>query len=243
MKYFFCKLMMSLVVLGSMLGLGPGPGDEQGSYIFSYLVLDAPEKLDEAERNEAMRGHFSNMGVLTERGDLLIAGPLAEPRIDETYRGIFVFNAATPERGAELVATDPAVAAGVFKPELYTLVTDAPLRELTRLEKEAEARRLADPEIPDEWVGRAYVLAMGPVNAGFTDSDAVLVASTITPVDAESDAGPRRLLWLDAVSVEEAKNKFGADDLDAWSFYGWYGSGTVAELGGVEEAEQPGNSD
>ena len=88
------------------------------SYIFTYLVLDQPEKLSQEEMGEAMQGHFANMGVMAESGDLLIAGPLAEPRIDPTYRGIFVFRTEDIEKGKALVATDPGVKAGVFKPEL-----------------------------------------------------------------------------------------------------------------------------
>ncbi len=207
----------------------PQPPAADQSYIFSYLVLDAPEKLSQEEMGTAMQGHFENMGKMAEAGDLLIAGPLAEPRIDPTYRGIFVFSTGDIDEGRALCATDPGVKAGVFKPEMYVITCDEPLGELTRLEKEYEQRRLDDPEIPDEWVGRMFILAIGPGDAEFEHTDTVLIDATMDRVDDDADT-PRQLLWLDASSVDEAKLGFKADDLDAWSFYGWYGSPCVAEL-------------
>ncbi len=207
----------------------PTPQPDQQSYIFSYLVLDQPEKLSQEEMQTAMQGHFSNMGVMAKAGDLLIAGPLAEPRIDPAYRGIFVFSTDDIEKGTALFNTDPGVKAGVFKPEMYTITCDEPLKELTRLEKEDEQRRLDDPEIPDAWVGRSYVLAIGPAAAQFEHTDAVLIDATMDRIEDDKD-DIRQILWLDATTVDQAKSKFKAEDLDAWSFYGWYGSPCVAQL-------------
>ncbi len=199
------------------------------SYIFTYLVLDQPEKLSEEEMGEAMQGHFSNMSVMAESGNLLIAGPLAEPRIDPTYRGIFVFRTEHIEKGKALVATDPGVIAGVFKPEFYVISCDEPLGELTRLEKEYEQRRLDDPEIPDEWVGRMFMLAIGPTDAKFEHTQSILIDATMDRVDDDTHK-PHQLLWIDATSVDEARAKLKADDPDVWSIYGWYGSPCVAQL-------------
>lgn len=221
-----------LTALVTLLSVPANAGEEGRAYIFSYLVLDAPEKLSEEEMGLAMEGHFSNMGKLAERGALLISGPLVDPRIDETYRGLYVFDARDQEAGKALFNTDPAVKAGVFKPEMYVIECAQPLTELTRLEKEDEARRLADPDVPDEWVGRGYVLAIGPVDAQFTRTGAVLIDASMRPVE-DDDASARRLLWLDARTVEEAEKLFEAKDPDAWSFYGWYGSRCVAQLGEI----------
>tara|TARA_E500000318_G_scaffold1676_8_gene2320 strand:- start:15430 stop:16125 length:696 start_codon:yes stop_codon:yes gene_type:complete len=227
--------MMAAVALAGMgtpaSATGPSPDHppETRSYIFSYLVLDEPEKLSQEEMGEAMQGHFANMGDMADAGDLLIAGPLADPRIDETYRGIFVFSTDDIGEGRALVATDPGVKAGVFKPELYVISCDEPLGELTRLEREYEQRRLDDPDIPDEWVGRMFVLAIGPGDEEFEHTDAVLIDATMDRVDDNKDE-VRQLLWLDASDVEEARSKLKAEHLDAWSFYGWYGSPCVAEL-------------
>lgn len=209
----------------------PAQAPAERTFIFSYLVLDEPEKLSEAKMGEAMQGHFANMGVMADAGDLLIAGPLADPRIDQTYRGIFVFSTSDKEEGKALFGSDPAVKAGVFKPELYTITCDEPLNELTRLEMEYEQRRLDDPEIPDEWVGRMFILAIGPGDAAFINDDAVLIDATMDRIDDDSDDDtPKQLLWLDAATVDQAKSRFKASDLGDWSFFGWYGSPCVAEL-------------
>jgi len=222
---------LTITALGTpaVAQLAAEPAPKLKSYIFSYLVLDQPDKLSEEEMGTAMQGHFANMGAMADRGDLLIAGPLAEPRIDETYRGIFVFSTGDIEKGKQLFSSDPSVQAGVFKPEMYVITCDEPLNELTRLEKEYEQRRLDDPEIPDEWVGRMFILAVGPDDAKFEHTDAVLIDAMMDRVDEDSDQ-VRQLLWLDASDVEEAKAKFKADDPDSWSFYGWYGSPCIAEL-------------
>ena len=230
---------LALAGVGTTAGAAGLPvtmAGEDRSYIFSYLVLDEPERLGREEMAEAMQGHFANMTRMAEAGDLLIAGPLADPRIDEIYRGIFVFSTAEADKASALVATDPSVKAGVFKPEMYTIRCDEPLNELLRLEKEYEQRRLADPEIPDEWAGRMFVLAIGPADAVFEQSDAVLIDATMDRIDDDSDE-VRQLLWLDAMNVEQARTKFKAADLDDWSFYGWYGSPCVAELPGENEPE------
>lgn len=207
----------------------PAATPKSQDYIFSYLVLDQPEKLSQEEMKTAMDGHFSNMTAMAEAGDLLIAGPLAEPRIDQTYRGIFVFSTGDIKKGKALFNTDPGVKAGVFKPEMYTITCDEPLNDLLRLEKEYEKRRLDDPEIPDAWVGRLFVLAIGPADAKFEHNDAVLIDAIMDRIEDDTDE-PRQLLWLDATNVDEAKSRFKPADLDQWSFYGWYGSPCVAEL-------------
>lgn len=237
---------LGILAVAALAGMGT-PAGAQGrtqsdrsdrSYIFTYLILDAPEKLDQQQMQQAMQGHFENMGKLAEQGDLLIAGPLAEPRIDPSYRGIFVFSTDDIDQGKTLFNTDPSVQAGVFKPEMYTITCDEPLTDLLRLEKEDERRRLADPDIPDEWVGRSYILALGPAEARFELTDAVLIDATMERIGTEHDA-PRQLLWLDATSIEDAKARFKAADLDEWSLYGWYGTPVIAQLNDTKPVITP----
>lgn len=207
------------------------PHAQTRDYIFTYLVLDEPESLSEEQMGEAMQGHFANMGVMAQAGDLLIAGPLADPRIEETYRGIFVFSTPDPDRGGKLFASDPAVRAGVFKPEMYRITTAQPLFELTRLEEEYEQRRLADPDIPDEWVGRMYILAIAPAQAALADESAVLIDATMDRIDDDpDDHAPRRLLWVDAQDPQTAAKRLQPDNPAQWTYLGWYGSPCVAEL-------------
>lgn len=182
------------------------------------------------QRSEAMEGHMANMRRLAEDGTLLIAGPLADPRSDPDHRGIFVFDADTIEKGLALANTDPAAQMGVFVMEPFVLSTDAPLSELPRLEREDERRRLADPDVPDEWVGRMYVMASAPYDRALAERVAhapgVLIAGTLA-----NARGQRRVfLWLDAPNPQLAARTLPEAD---WTFHGWYGSPTVAQLPGL----------
>jgi uncharacterized protein YciI len=232
MKQFLSIAVVVLLALISTLASASDPehdhaASSEGAYVFVYLVLDHPEKLSQAEMGEAMQGHFDNMSKLADEEKLLIAGPLADPRISEAHRGIFVLSAETIEQGRAIGSTDPAVKAGVFKLEMYTFTTDAPLRKLPQLERDAEAARLADPDVPDEWVGRIYMLAVADDDALLPETDAVLIDASMTAEDGDTS---KRLLFVDAQSADDAEELFG-DAADQWTFYGWYGSGEVAKLG------------
>jgi len=204
-------------------------GPDLRVFVFSYLLLDEPEQLSKDELSTLVKGHRSNIEQLSEAGTLLIAGPLFEPVIGENYSGLFVFDVRTIEDGLRLFNTDPAVQAKVFKPEMYLFESADPLVELTRLKREEKEARLADPDIPDAWEGRAYVLAVASPQSSFDARDkAVLVNGLMTP--HRSDAPSQRLLFLDFDTVDQARDGFTATDLDDWSFYGWYGSKTVGAL-------------
>jgi len=197
-------------------------------YVFAYLIQDQPELLSQEDLQAAIKGHRSNINALEEQGKLLIAGPLFEPKIGPLYSGIFVFDVSDAKAGMELFETDPAVQAKVFKPEMYLFESADPLLELTRLKKDEEAERLADPDIPDAWEGRAYVLAIAPKDAEFKRTQAVYIDAVMTPIVGDGDA--QRLLFLGFKTVDDAKEGFKAEDLTEWSFYGWYGSKMIAQL-------------
>jgi uncharacterized protein YciI len=69
-------------------------------------VTDATRALQEA--------HLANINRLAEDGRLLIAGPFAydETDVDQTLRGIYIFDTETRAEAEELARTDPAVQAG-----------------------------------------------------------------------------------------------------------------------------------
>lgn len=228
MKYF---LGLIVIFFGSfaLYGISPELESKDRVYIFSYLIQDEPELLSQEDLQSAVKGHRSNINALSEQGKLLIAGPLFEPKIGELYSGIFVFDVSNAKDGLELFQTDPAVQAKVFKHEMYVFECADPLFELPRLKKEEKAARLADPDIPDAWEGRAYVLALAHKDAEFERDDVVLIDAIMTPIDDEG-AESSRMLFLDFETVDEVREHFKVEDLDAWSFYGWYGSKMVAEM-------------
>jgi|GEM_PF-1423621 len=202
-------------------------------YAMTFIKTGPLTSPTREQQAEAMQGHFANMQRMAEEGTLLIAGPLANPKSDPNHRGIFVFDADTVEKGAALAATDPAGQMGVFVMDNYLLTTDAPLTELTRLEKEYEQRRLDDPDVPDEWTGRMYVMASAPyskeLQERLSEADGVLIRGRLTNEQGVDQV----FLWLDAPNAQLARDLL--PDAE-WTMHGWFGSPTVAELAGLQDA-------
>jgi uncharacterized protein YciI len=213
---------------GAALGAaGQAESRSARDYAMVFIMTGPLREPSEAQAQEAMQGHFANMQRMAADETLLIAGPLTEPKSDPDHRGVFVFDADTAEKGLALANTDPAAQMGVFVMRPFTLTTSAPLAELPRLEREYEARRLADPDIPDEWAGRLYVLATTAFDADLHEEvralEGVLIAGRL------QDAGTtdRLLLWLDAPNPALAARLLPEGD---WTFHGWYGSPTLEDL-------------
>lgn len=232
MKYF--AILMSLVV-ASMFAFGIEPEGVKETninarardYVFAMLILDQPDELSEDELKTAMTGHFSNMKVLAEQEKLLVAGPFGTPGISENHRGVYIFNTKSVQEAEKLVKTDPAVQAGVFRPELYLYTSETPLGELFDLKKKRDQKMEALPIEERGFDGRAYVWAVGPSNAEFADGDHVLIEGEMHNYqDVESCVW----LLLDAETVDDALDALNLDDPDGWRFYGWYGSGVYADL-------------
>ena len=201
------------------------------NYAFVFIRTGTLSEPTQEQSQRAMQGHFANMQRMAEAGDLLISGPLGPPRSEPDHRGIFVFDARTAAEGLALANTDPAREMGVFTMEPWVLTTDAPLTELPRLEKAYEQRRLADPEIPDEWQGRAYILASAKYDDALHESvrnvEGVLVSGRLT----NARGGDRLLLWLDAENADAGRQFLPEAE---WTMHGWYVSPTLAELPGIE---------
>lgn len=199
-------------------------------YVFVFITTGPLRTPTPEQSQEAMRGHFANMQRLADEGKLLIAGPFADPRPTPDHRGLFVMDETEVAKGLELANTDPAAVMGVFVMSAHRFTTDRPLTDLPRLEKEDEARRLADPAVPDEWQGRRYVLATAPYSdallAAARKAEGVLIAGRLHGAGAEG--GDLVLVWVDAEQVEAAEGMLPEGD---WGVWGWYGSGMVAGVG------------
>ena len=94
------------------------------TYVLVILKTGPAEITDEARRKELFAGHFSNMARLAEDGKLAVAGPFIE---GGEKRGLYIFNVADIAEAQALVETDPAVAAGIFTPELTKFYGSAAL--------------------------------------------------------------------------------------------------------------------
>lgn len=205
-------------------------------YALVFIMTGPLRQPTREQQEQAMQGHFANMQRMAADGSLLIAGPLVDPRSNPNHRGIFVFDADTADKGLALANTDPAAEMGVFVMQPFVLTTEAPLTELTRLEAEYEQRRFGDPDVPDEWVGRMYVLASAPYDPTLHEqvrrADGVLLAGRLT-----SERGDDRLLlWLDAPNAQLGRALLPAPAQGDWTMHGWYGSPTIGELPGANPA-------
>lgn len=199
-------------------------------YAMTFIKTGPLTSPTQEQQAEAMQGHFANMQRLAADGTLLIAGPLADPKSDPAHRGIFVFDADTAQKGKALAATDPAAQMGVFEMDTYLLKTDAPLTELTRLENEYEQRRLSDEDVPDEWVGRMYIMASAPYSKELHEQVHGAEGVLITAKLIKDKRDHRVFLWLDAPNAQLARDLLPQAE---WTLHGWYGSPTLVELPGL----------
>ncbi|MDF1808698.1 MAG: YciI family protein [Phycisphaerales bacterium] len=204
------------------------------TYTFVYILTGPVTELDQKTQSEAFAGHFSNMNRMAENGDLLVAGPYGSPKTDENLRGLWIFSTDQTTKALELAETDPTGQLGVFKFEAVQLTTDDQLLELPRLEKEDEERRLADPEISDEWAGRAYFIASAETNKDNSVNrvSGVLLLGTLVAQDNTRIDVDHTLVLLKAETIEEANSiltKAGCDP-EQWELDLWYSSKVHTQL-------------
>jgi uncharacterized protein YciI len=199
-------------------------------YVFVFITTGPAKDLSPEQTKAAFEGHFANMARMADEGTLLVAGPFMDPKTDPDHRGLWVFEAADVAAALEHGATDPAVQAGIFVINGHVLTTDAPLRALPALEKVDEQRRVSDPDVPDAWEGRAFVLATAPASAelelAVRETDAAIIVATLR--GAGPDGGDLLIAWLDATDADAARELL--PEPETWSMHGWYGSPVVAQI-------------
>ncbi|MEO6489789.1 MAG: YciI family protein [Ferruginibacter sp.] len=86
--------------------------DKISLFWFVMIKTGPKQDLDSATKAKLFAGHFANINRLYQDGLLKVAGPYGKN--DFNWRGIFIFDCATREEAEKLVATDPAIAAGLF---------------------------------------------------------------------------------------------------------------------------------
>jgi uncharacterized protein YciI len=93
--------------------------DDYGMKMYTLVMLKTGpvELTDKAKRDSLFRGHLQNIGRLEKEGKLVVAGPLGSN--DSHYEGIFIFTVKTKAEAQALLATDPAVGAGLLAADVY----------------------------------------------------------------------------------------------------------------------------
>ncbi|MEM1184884.1 MAG: YciI family protein [Planctomycetota bacterium] len=199
------------------------------SYTFVFIKTGPATDLTEEQQQEAFAGHFSNMSRMAQAGQLLIAGPFADPKADENHRGLWVFDTPDTDTALEYGATDPAVDVGIFVLEAHRLSTKAPLRDLVQMNKDDQARREREPEGQTPPV-RAYMLATRawaePFAIRAREADGVIFQARLH--GSSPDGGDEIIVWLDVEGPDEADAIL--PEPESWTLHGWWGSQVVAEL-------------
>lgn len=223
-------LTLAVLWLSSIVYASP----QMQTYTFVYILTGQATDIDAKTQDEAFQGHFSNMTRMAEDGDLLIAGPYWQPQTWNDMRGMWIFNTDDREQASEFAATDPPGKLGIFVFDILQFKTDDALLELPRLEKEDEQRRLADPDIPDEWVGRGYFWATAPVDKTNEPNrvEGIALLGTLIGHEDTRVKEDHWLILLDATTAEDANQvlKDAGCNPDNWNIDEWYGSAMPAKL-------------
>ncbi len=104
-----------------------------------YLILlkTGPERIGEKDKLEQLfDGHMTNIGKLAREGKLIVAGPMGKN--DKQYRGIFILSVKTKQEAEDLLATDPAIKAGLLAAEVYEWYGSAALPAYLRVHEQIE---------------------------------------------------------------------------------------------------------
>lgn len=96
-------------------------------YIFVILKTGSETVSSSTERDSLFAGHLANIKRLADAGELLVAGPFGKNNDD--FRGLFILNTADQISAEKMLATDPAIKAGLLKAEMYPWYGSAALPE------------------------------------------------------------------------------------------------------------------
>lgn len=115
--------------------------DDYGMKMYTMVILttgkaDIKEK---ALRDSLFSGHMTNIGKLAKEGKLVLAGPFGKNDIH--YRGVFIFNTASIDETKNMVATDPAVKAGIFDAVYLPWYCSAGLMEVNGIHEKIQKIR------------------------------------------------------------------------------------------------------
>jgi hypothetical protein len=128
---------LALQALTACLAPSPGEAVEPDLGAFTLVLVSEGEGTGGSDRFGA-RGVFERHRAFLEQeaeaGRLLVSGPFVQAR--SAQRGLLVFDLEDPDDVAQVLAGDPAVSAGLLRPEFYPLVTLGSLRDLPGMEQQ-----------------------------------------------------------------------------------------------------------
>ncbi len=101
--------------------------DERGMKMYVLVILKTGPRPDVSQpvRDSLMKGHFGFINRMSDKGLLVMAGPL--DKNERQYRGIYVFNVPPVEQAKAMAKEDPSIQAGYFDVELFGFYGSAAL--------------------------------------------------------------------------------------------------------------------
>lgn len=105
-------------------------------YVLVILTTGPANITDKTTHDSLFAGHMSNINDLANQQKLVMAGPLGKNNL--AYRGIFILNTNNIEDAKTMVATDPAVKAGIFNAEYFEWFGSASLMLNNELHKKLQ---------------------------------------------------------------------------------------------------------
>jgi uncharacterized protein YciI len=112
--------------------------DDYGMKTYVLAFLKRGTKGDQytaEEKADIQKGHMANITRLVEAKKMVLAGPFMD---NGDLRGLFFFDVPTIEEAEQLVATDPAIIAGVLAMELKLWYGSAALLALPDIHKKVQ---------------------------------------------------------------------------------------------------------
>jgi uncharacterized protein YciI len=101
--------------------------DERGMKMYVLVIIKTGPKSDvtAAVRDSLMRGHMGFIGGMSDKGLLVMAGPLQKN--EKEYRGIYIFNVKSIDEAKAMAGKDPSIQSGYFDVEMFGLYGSAAL--------------------------------------------------------------------------------------------------------------------
>jgi len=126
------KLLVTILVLASGLMASDEKSAKDASHyeMTTYVlgILRKGPNWGSGTKEESTRiqeGHMANIRKMAEAGKLIVAGPMGD---DGDLRGIFIFEAKSPEEVRAMTEEDPAIKSGRLVLEMHPWYAAAGLR-------------------------------------------------------------------------------------------------------------------
>lgn len=105
-------------------------------YVLVILTTGPADIKEKKVVDSLFAGHMKNIGRLADQGKLVVAGPFGKN--DLSYRGVFVFNTSSIDDTKAMVATDPAVKAGLLSALYLNWYCSAALMEVNSIHEKIQ---------------------------------------------------------------------------------------------------------